>query len=144
EVKVVRRWVHSAAAPPVVRPPAPTGPGPKTAEIRLVAIGASTGGPLVLQTILAALPKNFRAPIVVVQHMAAGFASGFAEWLDQTTGHPVKLATHEEALRPGHVYVAPDDFQMKVSWGGRVVLAHSDAVNGLRPSVSYLFRSVAD
>ncbi len=146
EVKVVRRWARprrEGTAPLRLPATAEVERGPKAAEIRLVAIGASTGGPIVLQTILAALPKDFRVPVVIVQHMAAGFVRGFVEWLTHSSGRQVHVATHGETLLPGRVYVAPDGFQMKVEPGGKVSLTHDEPENGLRPSVSYLFRSVA-
>jgi two-component system chemotaxis response regulator CheB len=114
------------------------------ATVRIVAIGASTGGPPVLQTILAGLPKDFPAPLVIVQHMAAGFVRGFVEWLAHSSALPVHLATHGEHMLAGHVYVAPDGFQMKVDRGGKIALTRDPPENGLRPSVSYLFRSVAE
>jgi two-component system chemotaxis response regulator CheB len=112
-------------------------------EIRVVAIGASTGGPIVLQTILSRLPKNFLVPVLIVQHMASGFIHGFAEWLSQSSRLPVHVAANREYLLPGHAYVAPDGFQMGVEMGGRIALSKDEPENGLRPSVSYLFRSVA-
>jgi two-component system chemotaxis response regulator CheB len=118
-------------------------PQGRTNPIRLIAIGTSTGGPLALQTLLTALPNHFSVPIVVVQHMAAGFIAGFVEWLAQTTGHPIHVATDGESLLPGHVYVAPDGFQMKVKSRGKLELTQDGAEHGLYPSVSYLFRSVA-
>jgi two-component system chemotaxis response regulator CheB len=114
------------------------------AKLRIVAIGASTGGPPVLQTILAALPTTFPAPVVIVQHMAAGFSRGFIEWLAQSSALPVHLATHGESMFPGHVYLAPDEVQMKVARHDRIVLTRDEPENGLRPSVSCLFRSVAE
>ena len=114
------------------------------AKIRVVALGASTGGPLVLQTILAGLPKDFPAPVLIVQHMAAGFVQGFVEWLSQSSVLPVQIAAHGEIILPARVYVAPDDFQMKVRHGGKIALSRDAPENGLRPSVSCLFRSVAE
>lgn len=111
-------------------------------EIQLVAIGASTGGPPLLQTILSKLPKNFPIPVLIVQHMAAGFIEGFVEWLRQTSSLPVHVATHGEYILPGHVYLAPDGFVMKPDRYGRISLARGET--GLCPSVSYLFRSVAE
>lgn len=143
EVKVVRRWPRKHPGDSGQRaiemgfPQAP-------AKLRIVAIGASTGGPPVLQTILAALPKNFPAPIVIVQHMAAGFSQGFMEWLAQSSALPMHLAAHGEFVLPGHVYLAPDEVQMKLASPDRIVLTQDDPENGLRPSVSYLFRSVAE
>jgi len=141
EVKVVRRWPQRGApAPRAVE----MGLAHELGKLRIVAIGASTGGPPVLQTILAALPKTFPAPVVIVQHMAAGFSRGFMEWLAQSSALPVHLATHGELMLPGHVYLAPDEVQMKVARHDRIHLAKEEPENGLRPSVSYLFRSVAE
>ncbi len=140
EVKVVRRWLRRAAA---VSRPGETGLKRAAARVRVIAIGASTGGPPALQAILAALPKDLPVPILIVQHMAAGFVRGFADWLAHSTGLPVHVAADGESILPGHVYVAPDEFQMKVENGGRIALAKDPPENGLRPSVSYLFRSVA-
>ncbi len=145
EVKVVRRWPRRP--PPAARPAvsALTELELKRvpAEITLVALGASTGGPLVLQRILSGLPKDFPIPVVVVQHMAPGFVQGFAEWLSQSTGFPVQVAAHGDLLQPGRCYVAPDGFHLNVEAGGRIALSQQEAENGLRPSVSCLFRSVA-
>ncbi len=143
EVKVIRRW-PKAGRQPELAPPAQAHDAPIEAKARVVAIGASTGGPPVLQTILSALPKDFPLPILIVQHMATGFTQGFVQWLAQTSSLPVHLATHDERIRPGHVYVAPDEFQMRVERGGKIVLTKDEPENGLRPSVSYLLRSVAE
>jgi two-component system, chemotaxis family, protein-glutamate methylesterase/glutaminase len=146
EVKVVRRWPQARRDATVLRssvssePP----PVPASARARVVALGASTGGPPVLQTILAGLPKDFALPVLVVQHIAAGFVGGFVEWLAQSSGLPVHVATHGELILPGHVYVAPDECQMKVARGGKISLSQDAPENGLRPSVSCLFRSVAE
>ena len=142
EVKVVRRWAH--ARRDAVPRPKEMEPAREQARVRIVAIGASTGGPPVLQTILAGLPRDFPVPVVIVQHMAAGFIGGFAEWLAQSSHLPVGLAVHGQSMLPGHVYIAPDDFQMKVTHGGKLVLTKDAPENGLRPSVSFLFRSVAE
>ena len=139
EVKVVRRWPRTLRAAPVAM-----GLAQAPAKVRIVAIGASTGGPPVLQTILAALPEDFPAPVLVVQHMAAGFVRGFAEWLAQSSRLPVQVAAHGESPLPGHVYLAPDGFHMKVARGGRIALTRDEPENGLRPSVSCLLRSVAE
>lgn len=142
EVRVVRRWARirrepaAAALPRRALESAPAG-------IELVAIGASTGGPPVLQLVLSALPKDFPLAVVIVQHMAAGFVEGFAGWLAHSSAIPVRLASHGETILPGHAYIAPDGSQMKIERRGRIALTHDPAENGLRPSVSYLFRSVA-
>ncbi len=143
EVKVIRRWPKALRQPQVL-PPAQAHFVPVAAKARVIAIGASTGGPPVLQTILAALPQGFPVPVLIVQHMAIGFTQGFVQWLAQTSSLPVHLATHDEPIRPGHVYVAPDEFQMRMERGGKIVLTKDEPENGLRPSVSYLLRSVAE
>lgn len=140
EVKVVRRRAfprRETVQPAEVKLERPS-------EIQVVAIGASTGGPPVIQTILSKLPKKFPTPVLIVQHIATGFIEGFVEWLGQTSSLPVHVATHGEYILPGHVYFAPDGFQMKPDRYGRISLARGENGNGLCPSVSYLFRSVAD
>lgn len=141
EVKVVRRWPQKRVQP--VLPSTGRVLASKPARAKVIALGASTGGPPVLQTILAMLPKDFLPPILIVQHMASGFITSFAEWLAQSSGLPVHVATHGELMLPGHVYVAPDECQMKVAHGGKIILTKDGPENGLRPSVSYLFRSLA-
>lgn len=146
EVRVVKRWPRSrqqSVVPPVDLP-APIERRRKSAKIKVVAIGASTGGPPVIQIILSKLPKNFPAPVLIVQHMAEGFTAGFAEWLKETSKLPVHLAVQDEHLLPGHVYIAPDGFQMKIGVRGTILLTRDAPENGHRPSVSYLFRSVRD
>ena len=141
EVKVVRRWRRPVpvAAPPLPRPRG----GVTPAEIEAVAIGASTGGPPVLQAILAGLPREFPAPLLVVQHMAAGFISGFVDWLQHTAGLTVSLAVHGERPLPGHAYIAPDGCHLEVAPDRTIALRRTPPENGLRPSVSTLFRSMA-
>jgi two-component system chemotaxis response regulator CheB len=117
EVKVVRRWRERPAAPwtpPIERP---------GCRVRLVAMGASTGGPAVVAQILAELPADLGAPVVLAQHIAPGFAPGLAEWLGRATPLHVKLADPGEVVRPGCVYLAPDRLQMGITSEGRVRLA---------------------
>lgn len=141
EVKVVRRWprVRQQATPRLVESRAQAG-----ANVRLVAIGASTGGPPVLQMILSGLAKDFPVPLLIVQHMARGFTGGFVEWLASSSPLSIQLAMHGQTMLPGHVYVAPDEYQMKVNRGGTIALSRGLAANGLCPSASSLFRSILD
>lgn len=142
EVKVVRRWPRRAGD--IAPPPGGIPLAPRSGRVKVMAIGASTGGPPVLQSILAELPQDFPVPILIVQHMSVGFTQGFVQWLAQSSTLPVHLAMHGEHIRPGHVYVAPDAFHMKVERGETVVLKKDEPEHGLRPSVSYLFRSVKE
>lgn len=154
EVKVVRRWprpataktLETAGAPSALpgRPPAPAIPAvERQLRTEVVGIGGSTGAPVVIESILAGLPKNFSLPILVVQHIAPGFVDGFAQWLQRSTGLPTSVARDGEPLRPGHVYVAPDGFQMGVNRASQITLADAPPENGHRPAVSFLFRSLA-
>src|SRR4030042_571697 len=142
EVKVVRRRPrmpyrsHIPAVSPFVAPS-------MAMDVKAVAIGASTGGPPAIQAILSGLPKDFPVPLLIVQHIATGFVQGFADWLTTSSGLPVKIAAHGEYPLPGRAYIAPDDLQMGVDNGGRIILSSSEPENGLRPSVSHLFRSIA-
>jgi two-component system, chemotaxis family, protein-glutamate methylesterase/glutaminase len=143
EVKVVRRWRRSRIAPAIPPANSRTQLGIASAGVRLIGIGASTGGPIVLQTILSGLPKDFPVPLLIVQHIARGFLPGMVEWLSQTTGLRVHIAAHGALPLAGHAYVAPDDFHLAADAGGHLLLARADSENGLRPAVSYLFRSLA-
>jgi len=143
EVKVVRRWLRPKhASPEPTNFPTQRLPLLPKLPIKVVAIGASTGGPLALQTILAALPQDFPVPILIVQHMTPGFTQGFVEWLSRSSKFPVHVATEGEPLLPGHAYVAPDNFQMGVTSGHRIVLTTDARENGMCPAVSFLLRSV--
>lgn len=143
EVKVVRRWARARLAPPPA-PARPADTAPVAAEVTFIGIGASTGGPQALQEILAGLPGRFPVPILVVQHIAPTFLPGLAEWLNQTTGLKVQIGAYGVCPLPGHVYLAPDDFHMGISRGGRILLTREAPQHHLRPAVSYLFRSLAD
>jgi two-component system chemotaxis response regulator CheB len=147
EVKMVRRWarVRNPASPPAPTTPFAASPlAREKAEVSVVAIGASTGGPSALETILATLPKSFPVPILIVQHISTGFVGGLAQWLSKSSGLPVHVAIHGELPLAGHVYIAPDEFHMKVERGGRIILAQDRLEHGLRPSVSCLFRSISE
>jgi two-component system chemotaxis response regulator CheB len=146
EVKVVKRWAQPRKAP--VAPAAPSPAVMISAEApvqpQIVAIGASTGGPVVIQSILAGLSRTFPLPVLIVQHMAPGFTPGFAEWLALSSALPVHIARQGESLLPGHVYIAPDGSHLLIDPGGRIALGTAPPENGMRPAVSALFRSVTD
>jgi len=114
--------------------------------IQVVAIGASTGGPPVIRTILCNLTKGFPFTLLFVQHIASGFLKGMVAWLKKETGGglPIQIASNGDRALPGHVYFAPDDFQMGITGSGEIVLSKNSHENGLRPSVSYLFRSAVN
>lgn len=113
-------------------------------RIKVIAIGASTGGPMALQIILSRLPGDLPVPVLIVQHIAKGFAKGFVDWLSATSGFKLKIAEEGERISAGIGYIAPDNFHMGVSRGSKIILSDQPPENGLKPSVSYLFRSVAE
>ncbi len=124
---------------PLPEPPAAAAQGPRPA---IVAIGSSTGGPQALQTILTRLPATFQPPIVIVQHIAAGFASSIVDWLGPQCALPLQLATAGMRLdRPG-IYLAPTGQHLVVQ-GHILILNDAPPVRGHRPSATNLFRSVA-
>jgi len=115
----------------------------KRDDIKIIAIGGSTGAPQVFEKILTLLPKNLPVPVLIVQHIAKGFLDGFVNWLVKLTGQQVHVAG-ERKTNSGTFYVAPNGLQMGINGSGNIDLSNSDPMNNLCPSVSWLFRSVAD
>jgi two-component system chemotaxis response regulator CheB len=113
----------------------------------VVAVSLSTGGPAALGQILSQLPAGFRAPLLVVPHMAQMFTRFFAERLATQTALPVVEATDGMVVRPGVVHVAPADFHLTVARrdGSTVLdLDQSPPLHAHRPAADVLFQSVAD
>ncbi len=120
--------------------PAAAGAGKRFA---VLGIGSSAGGPAALRDLLARLPASFPLPVLAVQHITAGFSSGFVEWLRQFTPLAVRLAKESDAALPGTVLIAPEGRQMEVLAGG-AVQAVSERPRGVHlPSVDVLFSSIA-
>jgi two-component system chemotaxis response regulator CheB len=118
-----------------------------TAPTRIVAIGVSTGGPHALQYLFSQLPADFPGSILVVQHMPDGFTEMFAKRLDECSPLRVKEAQSGDLLLAGRALICPGNRHMKVKrlpLGNVAVLSEEDRVNGHRPSVDVLFRSVAE
>jgi two-component system, chemotaxis family, protein-glutamate methylesterase/glutaminase len=157
EVPVVRRWQRDGSQRSEVRGQGLGVGGPEDLpiphppslipridrKICLVAIGGSTGGPQALGEILRAIPGDYKAPVLIVQHIAPGFVAGLAVWLGQQARLKVKLAEPGEIARPGTAYVAPDGTQMGIARGGQIRLSSGSAGSDFCPSASHLFESVA-
>jgi two-component system chemotaxis response regulator CheB len=116
------------------------------APTHIVAIGVSTGGPNALQYLFSKLPIDFSGTILVVQHMPDGFTDLFAKRLDEACSIRVKEAQSGDLLVAGRVLICPGNRHMRVRklpLGNVALLADDAPVNGHRPSVDVLFRSVA-
>jgi two-component system chemotaxis response regulator CheB len=111
---------------------------------RILAIAASTGGPKAVLQLLKELPVTLGAAVLIVQHIADGFASGFADWLDREVPLPVALAREGEVPQPGRVLVAPNGAHLTVNGGGRIVLRQSPPLHNCRPAADALFLSLAE
>lgn len=138
----VDRWARDAeSAGPESRGPAP-GRG-RRVDGDVVLIGASTGGPPIIRSLLAALPVPYPLPIAVVQHIATGFGEGFASWLAQATRHQTMLVDRPVTLESGRVYLAADDRHLKFSSRQLVAPSQEEAQGHQRPSINVLFESAA-
>lgn len=135
--------VHSTVLPGL----AATGRAGRHPSIEVVAIGASTGGPAALRQVLAALPGDLPAGIVIVQHMPPGFTGPLARRLDELAALEVREAAAGDLVRPGLALIAPAGQQMLLERDGdavRVRLAADAGIDTLfKPSVDALLLSVA-
>lgn len=156
---VVRHEVPPTATP--ASPPAtahpPVFPGAKPlvlpsgvlrphSGLQLCVIGISTGGPNALRQVFAALDADFPLPVVVVQHMPAGFTAEFARSLDKTCPLEVKEAEEGDLVKRGRILIAPGDWHIEVerrSLASIIHLNQNDQLNGHRPSAGVLFKSAA-
>jgi len=98
----------------------------------------------VLQTILSGLPPDFPVPVLIVQHIAAGFVQGMLDWLSETSGLRLHIAQDREIMLGGRAYFAPDDFYMGVDKSGAIKLQRRVSDGTAQPSVSHLFRTIAE
>lgn len=115
-------------------------------NIEVVALGISTGGPNALREVFAKIDPKFSKPILVVQHMPAGFTKEFAASLDRICPLAVKEAEDGDLIHPGQIYIAPGDYHIKVEKStlcNVIRLSKDDLRNGHRPSADVLFESVA-
>lgn len=124
---------------PTVEPPIPHRPAHIPAVVGIV---ASTGGPAALAEVLGALPANYPLPIVIVQHLAAGFAPHLAQWLNDSCALEVRVATSGALLLPGVVLLAGETRHLIVEAGGRVALV-PDSAEQYCPSGDRLLASLA-
>ncbi|GAA2582209.1 chemotaxis-specific protein-glutamate methyltransferase CheB [Winogradskya consettensis] len=137
---------RTSSSAPVPAPVAPPVAVPDPSSLRLVAVGASTGGPGALTDLLRSLPSGFRTPVLCVQHIAASepFAVAFSDWLAGQSGRAVSYAVDGTPVRSltGQVVMAPPDRHMLIR-DGVLRLSSAPPRHSCRPSVDVLFESVA-
>lgn len=114
-----------------------------TSKIEAVVIGASTGGPKALYTLITALPEKLGVPVFVVQHMPVGFTKAFAERLNNNSNINVCEAVDNEKVQNNKVYIAPAGFHMMIDNDKRIRLNTEPQIWGVRPAVDKLFISAA-
>jgi two-component system, chemotaxis family, protein-glutamate methylesterase/glutaminase len=129
--------VPAQKAPPKVRERRPFA----SRAVSVVGICSSTGGPPMLKRVLEHLPASFPVPILVVQHMAAGFTESLAVWLDRAVPLSVRTAEDGAALEPG-VWIAPDGYHLVLD-GSRLALDDTVYPGPHRPSGDVLLNSIA-
>ncbi len=114
---------------------------------RIVALACSTGGPKALQSVIPFLDENLDAPVVLVQHMPAGFTKSMAERLDDISKIHVKEAEDGDVLKKGWVYIAPGGLHMEIhkmpTGVHKVILNDSPAIGGLKPCANITYKSLA-
>jgi two-component system chemotaxis response regulator CheB len=114
-------------------------------KYRMIAMGASTGGPTALEKLFSRFPADFPIGIVIVQHICKGFIDSLAKWLSTKTQLKIKLAENGEFVERGTVYFAPDDAQLEITSGNSILLKKDAPPWGeFKPSVNYLFKSVGE
>ncbi|MDP4289766.1 MAG: chemotaxis-specific protein-glutamate methyltransferase CheB [Bacteroidota bacterium] len=146
EVKLIRRWDRPASLYKQESDKATALTYDTYREVRrdfsIIAIGASAGGPVATKEILDNLSADLSVPVIIVQHIDSEFAQGYADWLNLTSHLKVVIAKDGEKMKPGHAYMASGDHQIGVGCLNTIMLCMDPPESGLRPSVSFLFRSV--
>jgi len=137
------RLVATGRPQPTAQPLTPVIHTPTQFGFSLIVIGASTGGPRVVHQILADLPRGLQAGILVVQHIAAGFSLGMAEWLSSASASPVRLAVEGYTIRPGEVLVAPDQRDLLITPQGLVHLNENPLLIQ-RPAIDVTMQAAAE
>ena len=133
----LERMLQSVTAPPVAKTTV------RANSLRVLAIGASTGGPGAIRSLLNALERPLAYAVLVVQHIDADYAQGFCEWLGSECQLPTQFAKGESYLQPGHVYVAPPARHMTMNACGQLVLNLGSSADAHIPAVEQLFASLA-
>ena len=146
--KQTRKQADKLSAKETLSPPIPRAPGLPVSlspglDVPLIVIGASTGGPRVVNELLSSLPGDLRAAVLVVQHIAQGFSSGMAEWLANASRLPVKLAIEGQAIGVGEVLIAPDTRDLLITYERTIHLSDTPLLIQ-RPSIDISMQAAAE
>lgn len=140
ESAIKAKWIHNVSSK--LSPKLKIKASLYRPEDHIILIGSSTGGTQALEHILTKLPENI-PPILVSQHIPAGFSKALADRLNKLCPFEIREAINGESLVPGVVYIAPGDHHIKISSNGqKIEVVDSDPVNRFRPSVDFMFSSV--
>ncbi|MCC9087123.1 MULTISPECIES: protein-glutamate methylesterase/protein-glutamine glutaminase [Bacillus] len=147
-----KRTEKQVSPKPVIKPPSPVAV-PRLKEVKsgslqkIISIGTSTGGPRALQRVVTKLPKDIEAPILIVQHMPAGFTASLATRLDHLSQIAIKEAQDGDIAKNGVAYIAPGGMNMSLHEQGAslvIRLSPEDTDSRHKPSVNYLFESISN
>lgn len=147
EVQVPLEPLLSGWKEPAKKEPAVVKPLREGGRIEVIAIGISTGGPNALRDVFKMIDPHLKQPILVVQHMPAGFTAEFARSLNRICPLEVCEAQDEMPIENGHVYIAPGNYHIIVEprlTGNVIRTIQTEQRNGHRPSADVLFESVAE
>jgi len=128
--------------------PARSSPAGIRSKSEIIGIGISTGGPNALSKMIPMLPKDFKVPVLIVQHMPPVFTASLANSLDKKSAIEVREAKDGDTIKPGIVLIAPGGKQMKIVAGAdgltrKIKITDDPPENSCKPSADYLFRSIA-
>lgn len=146
-----KRTEEKVSPKPAIKPPSPVA-APRLQPVKgsslrkIITIGTSTGGPRALQRVVTKLPKDIEAPILIVQHMPAGFTASLAARLDHLSQITIKEAQDGDIAKNGVAYIAPGGMNMSLhdQEGSLVIrLSPEDTESRHKPSVNYLFESIS-
>jgi len=136
----------AAPAPPPARPALTLPPQPRfaaTSHYKMLAIGASTGGPQALKALLAPLPASLPLPVLCVQHISKGFLQGLLDWLAPHCQLPIRLAEAGDRPQAGTIYFPREDLHLELDSQSCFHYSSAAKLDGHRPSITVTFESVA-
>lgn len=147
QVKVIKRiYRPKPTGELTVKTPSKAKKGPlpiaQFKKRKYVTVGVSSGGPTVLAEVFSKITSDFPYPIVVVQHITAGFLDSMVSWLNRSLTIPVRIAEHGEVLKAGSIYFAPDNYQTSINLN-RIELSTVHTIR-ICPSVEHLFKQQAN